>query len=144
MYERETVISKLKPAIQRLAEQYPIDIAYLYGSVAAGNATPLSDIDVALVMGELSGNPLQTELSIEAELVEVCGTDRLDVRIVNEHSLVFKGEVVTHGILLYARSDDCRIDFEYTIRRLYFDFLPTLRMLQRAKLQRIKEVGLRD
>ena len=50
---------KLKPELEgRLAEYfqhcpYPVTLAYLFGSAARGEATPLSDVDVAVYLDGL-------------------------------------------------------------------------------------------
>lgn len=46
---RETVVAKLKNAVNRLKESTPVDCVYLYGSYAWGRPRPYSDVDVAVV-----------------------------------------------------------------------------------------------
>ena len=50
-----------------------------------------------------------------------------------------KGQVVTYGILLFARDQASRVDFETQTRMAYFDFLPVAQMMQQAFFQRLKE-----
>jgi predicted nucleotidyltransferase len=56
--------------------------AYLFGSAAAGRATDLSDIDIALVLEQaqfLSSDRLEMELEIEDQIVRVCEIAKADV-----------------------------------------------------------------
>jgi predicted nucleotidyltransferase len=80
-----------------------VKLAYLFGSAAAGNATPLSDIDVALVLPDDQVDPgsfLSLEMQISDEISRNCELSEVDVRIINNAPLMFQGEVITHGILL--------------------------------------------
>ena len=42
--------SSLKVCLSKILPHHPVKLAYLFGSTAAGNATPLSDVDIALVL----------------------------------------------------------------------------------------------
>ena len=55
---------------------------------------------------------------------------------------MIRGEVVTHGILLYSPDEDFRIQFETTTRSAYFDFLPVAAMIQQEYFDRLYERGL--
>ena len=50
--EAASLVRQLKTGLEAILPGYPITLAYLYGSAAAGRATPLSDVDVALVASE--------------------------------------------------------------------------------------------
>ena len=53
---RETVIRKLREAIDDLKKRFPVDCAYLFGSYANGNPKPYSDVDIAVVSPEFGKN----------------------------------------------------------------------------------------
>ena len=56
----ETVIQKVQTFLDRLHQaQLRVDSAYLYGSHATGAAHPDSDIDVAIVSPDLSGDRVE-------------------------------------------------------------------------------------
>jgi predicted nucleotidyltransferase len=79
-----------------------IKAAYLYGSFAAGTAGPDSDIDVAVISSDLTGDRLQDwmRLTYEATRIdprfEVIGFRPEQFR--DEHPLAW--EVKTRGILV--------------------------------------------
>jgi hypothetical protein len=135
----------LKSCLGKVLSHYPIVAAYLYGSVATGQTTPFSDVDIALVVAQNSLpklKRLEFELEIEEKIASQCNIDRADVRVVNDAPIIFRGEVVTNGILLYCQDDDDRIEFETRSRSEYFDFLPLANMLTDAHLDLVRARGL--
>ena len=132
--ERNTLEHK-RDAVKQLLSKYPVVLAYLYGSEARGEATTLSDIDIALVVkdGLAPEARLQMELALEVEFASIDPGD-YDVRIINDAPLAVKGEVVQTGTLLFAQTDEVRVDFEASTRDAYFDFLPVLRFHREAYL----------
>jgi uncharacterized protein len=73
---REAVIGKVRTLLGRLrAEAMDVRAAYLYGSYAAGTAHPHSDIDVAVVSPDLSGDRVEDWLRLNRI------ASRIDVRM---------------------------------------------------------------
>jgi predicted nucleotidyltransferase len=123
----------------------PVALAYLFGSAAAGQMTPFSDVDIALVLDKEHAsqpNRLHLELEIEDELAARCGLSQADVRVINTAPLLLCGEVITHGRLLFARDAETRIEFETRTRMEYFDFLPAARFHQAAFFENLRQRGL--
>jgi len=121
-------IQRIREAVEQISSGHPVSLAYLFGSTASGRATPLSDIDIAIVTNrDVSPRErLQLELTLEIELSELCDGE-FDVRIINDAPLAVRGTVVQTGRLLYVRNDADRVEFETNVRSRYFDFLPFLR-----------------
>jgi predicted nucleotidyltransferase len=121
------LVNQLRGAADTVFGPNPVALAYLHGSQASRQATPLSDIDVAIVTeGDLPPRDrLRMELTLETTLATVLGRD-VDVRVINQAPLAVRGKVVQTGILLYARDDATRVNFETSVRSAYFDFLPVL------------------
>ena len=137
----ETLASRLAEVLA----PYPVALAYLFGSAATGRMTPFSDVDIALVLDESHtnvSNRLKFELALEAEIAERCGLSQVDVRVINNAPLVLRGQVVTDGILLYARDEETRVDFETRTRSEYFDFLPVAEYVREAFFDDVRERGL--
>jgi hypothetical protein len=139
-----TFTSLLRAVLETILNHEPVDLAYLYGSVVTGQTTPFSDVDIALV----ASKPLQPLerlkliLHVQSQISDQAGIANLDVRIVNDAPLVFRGRVVRDGILVYVRNDQVRVDFETTTRLQYFDYLPIHKQLQSAFFTDIRERGL--
>lgn len=120
-------LETLETALRRAAEAKPgIAAVYLFGSVAAGRATPISDLDVALVftpqVTEIERRQLASEVA--SALVRDLGDVRPDVRDADALPLAVRGEVATRGLLAASIDDVRRVRFEAETRQRYFDFLP--------------------
>ncbi len=139
------IVSRLRSCLSDILPLYPVNLAYLYGSAASGRDTPLSDIDIALVLNQAQFNPndrLKHELQLEDVITQHCDLPKdLDVRILNDAPIMVRGEVVTNGILLYSRDEDFRIDFETYTRMAYFDFQPVAAFHQKAFFERLSQRG---
>lgn len=142
--DQATLLEALRTALPNILAPYPVALAYLFGSSAVGQATPLSDVDIALLLNKDAAPPnrLNTELEIEDTLAR-SGLSAADVRIINDAPLELRGEVVTQGCLLYARDDDARIEFETRTRMEYFDFQPTAEYHRQQFFHTLRERGLR-
>jgi predicted nucleotidyltransferase len=128
-------VAHLTELLGQTLKDKPVAAAYLYGSAARGEMTPLSDVDIGLLIrGPFSLlEKLDLELSIEVELASLgCGLS--DVRVVNEAPIALRGDLVTEGILLYSADESERVEFETRARREYFDFLPFLERLRESYL----------
>lgn len=141
------IIELLKQHLPSVLHTRPVALAYLYGSVAAGQATPLSDVDIALVLDAGvtldAYERLMMELEIQGELERQCGLQNLDVRTIDNAPIAVQGRVVTEGRLVYCRDDNQRVDYEVRTRKLYFDFQPVLAAMQDAYFARL-EADLRE
>jgi len=122
-------------------EKYPVQLIYLHGSVATGDDTPLSDVDLAVVVeNDLPANAyLDLELELEVLFCKLLNSDRVDVRIMNKAPLGFKGQVLTKGKLVYSRNESFRVDYETETRRRYFDFLPVIRQMTLSFFTHLKQ-----
>jgi predicted nucleotidyltransferase len=108
-----------------LADRAEVGAAYLYGSAAAGRATPLSDVDIALVAGgeaapEHRGRVLR---DLTAALGRACPGVTFDVRFLDELPVSIRGRAVTEGRRLVDRDPSRRLAAEVRARMEYHDFL---------------------
>lgn len=137
-------VEKLAEAVRRAAAGKPVAAVYLHGSHARGEATPLSDVDIAIVVNRPMDPHAQFDLGLEfaAAVNTALGTDATEALVINEAPLLFQGEVLTHGKLLYCADDDCRVTFETRVRSEYFDFLPAYEKMAAAFLEHVAKEGL--
>jgi predicted nucleotidyltransferase len=100
--------------------------AYLYGSVARGETTSLSDVDIAVLFSEDLSESVRRDLMVDisSDLVRAGIGERLDLRDIEELPLVVQGRILTEGRLAHSNDDVRRVRFETSIRMRYFDFLP--------------------
>ncbi len=138
------IITLLKECAPKVLVEYPVELAYLYGSMARGCPLPMSDVDIALVLAEIlpAYERLTLELKIQAALEDACHLANLDVRSINQAPIMVQGEIIQEGVLLYSRDKDRRIAFEILTRKKYFDYLPTSMRMEQTFLDRIRQQGL--
>jgi predicted nucleotidyltransferase len=110
----------------RVAACPRVSTAWLFGSVARGDATPESDLDVAVL---LAGRPRGRdddelrELAIELEMFSPSG--RVDIVVLGAQGSVFRHRVLTEGVLVLDRDRDARVEFETRTVIEYLDWKPT-------------------
>ncbi len=138
------ITARLKACVPQVLAHYPVEIAYLHGSVARGTPLPTSDVDIALVLSDLPPpyERLKLELTIQAALEDACDLSNLDVRAINHAPIIAQGPIVQEGILLYSRDKARRVAFEVLTRKKYFDFRPAAERMQQAFLDHIRREGL--
>ena len=118
------IMAQLEAKAPKVLANYPVEIAYLHGSVARGQASANHDIDIALVLSELLApyERLRLESEIQTALEEVCDLPNLDVRTINHAPITLQGVIILEGILLYDRVKDRRIAFEVLTRQKFTDY----------------------
>jgi len=145
----QEIVLQLQSELPRLLSGRPVLLAYLYGSLARGQSTPLSDVDIALVTERSlpALDRLGLELDVEVELSAI-GLPQADIRVINQASPAVRGRVVMEGVLLYCRDDRKRVTFEAQAHAQYFDLQPVLReqwpIYLRAALADLEARGIYD
>ncbi len=100
--------------------------AYLFGSVARGNARKDSDIDIAVLYNAMPEATLKDSgLDIASGLEELLGRE-VDLIILNRSSPDLIHKVLRDGVLIFDHNPGKRIAFEIQARNEYFDIKPYL------------------
>ena len=132
---------KIKATLLKIApsifDKSQVLFAYLYGSYATGEVHPFSDLDIGVYVEKMSLREyLNLELDLSLEIDKGLSHNvSSEVRIIGILPLVVQGEIITNGILIYSRNEIARVDFETSVRKAYFDFLPTLRQYQKIYIE---------
>ena len=71
--------NSIRDIVAETLRDHPVSIAYLFGSLARGEAHEQSDIDVAVAFEDDSSGRLATRLALGADLALALGTDDVDV-----------------------------------------------------------------
>jgi hypothetical protein len=119
-------------------------LAVLYGSHARGQAGPLSDVDLAVLL-EGACDParyFEIRLDLIGRLMQALNTNEVDVVILNQAPLALQYRVARDGIVLYARHHDHMIEFVSQTVSRYLDFKPVLERHERAILARARQGDL--
>lgn len=115
-------ILEFLPKANYFLENYPkVIFAYLFGSLAKGKINPLSDIDIALYL-KRGANFSKEKMFILNELIDVFGTEEIDLVILNIAPLTLKARIVGNKKILVDKDPFLRHSFESLVLREYFDF----------------------
>ncbi|MFQ5882160.1 MAG: HepT-like ribonuclease domain-containing protein [Candidatus Methylomirabilales bacterium] len=105
------IVEKLK---QYFAEcPYPVALAYLFGSHAKGHTTPLSDVDVAVLLRE--ADPHKREevyLGLLVDLIRCLETDRVDLALLTEGEDGIGARIPVEGVLVSCQDEAARVRIE--------------------------------
>jgi len=119
MIKLEGIRNPLIPVFQR----YNVAFAYLFGSVVEGNASPVSDIDIAIFVKSPMKDLFDLKLSLLADICRALKRNDVDVVILNDtKNLLLLEDIIKRGVLLYDISPDLREEFEIKTQHLVIDF----------------------
>jgi hypothetical protein len=122
----------LTPVFQR----YPVIAAYLFGSQATGATTPLSDVDIAVLLAPDAASPGEVQIMLTSDLMGVLRRNDVDVVVLNRAPALLRHRVVSRGRLLFCRDPAARAAFETAVLREYLDTAPLREAQDRALLDR--------
>ena len=128
--------------LEKLCEKYEILLLYLFGSYATGNATSLSDLDLAYV-AEKKLDPSRL-LAFLGELQDLFEEEAVDLVDLRKAPLPLAHRVFKEGRCLYIREQKTKIAFETRIEALYCDTEPLRRESFNALLRRIEDGSFGD
>ena len=135
-------ISRIKPTLESyFTGQADVVLAYLYGSQARGQANPLSDVDIAVL---LDGQPdpdqcLEARLRLIGDLIQLLHTNDADVGILNQTPPALSYRVLRDGLILFCRDRDQMIDYRVRTINEYLDFKPILERHEHAILEKARK-----
>lgn len=127
----EDIKKTLSSVLERVGS---IRFAYLFGSVAKGEVTPLSDIDVAVYLTHVDPEAaFDVKLSLHAGICRALKRDDVDLVVLNSLSNTMLAEdIIRHGVVIYDLDADAREDFEVRSLHRAIDF----------KTQRLAVMGI--
>lgn len=109
-----------------LKDEREILFCYLFGSIARNDAIGESDVDFAVYLSvEHKAKFFDLRLKLIERLTHALH-QQADVVVLNTASLFLKYVVIKEGKLVFARSQEARIDFELKALNEYFDYKPIL------------------
>jgi predicted nucleotidyltransferase len=122
-------------SLQSVFASYPLIAAYLFGSQASGATSPLSDVDIAVVLGPDATSAGAIQVTLISDLMLALHRSDIDVVILNTAPPLLKQRAIS-GRLLYCRDELARVRFEVAARHEYFDTKPLREAQDRALLER--------
>ncbi len=129
-----------------LFRQFPVKLAYQFGSSVRGKIGPMSDLDVAVLLdaGVKESDYLGLKLELLRALDPVFDYRPVDLVLLNRAGPLLCHEVIREGRILFAVDDDTRVAFEEKVLREYLDTAYLRRVHYQALLARLKEGALGD
>jgi len=95
-----------------------IEVAYIFGSVAQGKSSPLSDIDIAILVDRDKIDEKVYRYGYKAEilsdLIKLLKTNAIDLVILNEANTLLRHRVLYSGKILHSKNETKRIAFQTT------------------------------
>jgi len=109
---------------EALHDDERVGAVYVYGSLARGESTALSDVDLAVVQKGEPGLTERGELlrSLALKLGRLAPNRNFDVRLLDELPTAVRGRAVCEGTLLLENDAVTRLRAEVTARLDYHDF----------------------
>ena len=103
-----------------------IEVAYIFGSMARGTESALSDIDIAILIDDQQIDEDEFRYGYKAEiladLMKIFKTNHVDLVILNEANTLLRHRVLYHGKLIYSKNEKKRIEFQTNTIDRYIDF----------------------
>ncbi|MGR3175684.1 MAG: type VII toxin-antitoxin system MntA family adenylyltransferase antitoxin [Candidatus Scalindua sp.] len=120
------ISNSIKEKLLPLFSKYNGNIlfAYLFGSAAQGNMSPLSDVDLAVFLSRQNEKfYFDIKCSLYADFCRVLKRNDIDVVVLNTTTnIVLLDEIIRGGMVLVDRDIDLREEFEQKILHQAMDF----------------------
>jgi predicted nucleotidyltransferase len=134
-------MAELDQKLAQYARGQEIIALYLFGSAATGTQTPLSDIDIAVLLPEdiPVHQYFDRRLQMTLDLMQLLGAKEVDLVILNQAPPLLKHQVISHGKVIYCRDEPQRSRFEARALLEYLDFKPILDLQFEYLKRRLRE-----
>ncbi len=117
-------LEALLPAITEILATQGVVLAYLHGSYALRATTPLSDLDIAVLLPD--GTPDSEYASLLRDLTydlsRIVPDVEVDLQSLDHAPVEFRYQVIKDGRVIYCLDDEVRASFETRTLIEYLDF----------------------
>ncbi len=116
-----------------------LEAAYIFGSYGTEHQTPLSDVDLALLVTQGVTISLNDELRLGAEITAITGEEDIDLVILNKVPVTLQYRVISTGKLIYRKDDSQLADFIEKVLKFHGDYNIDLTHFYREYDEHLKE-----
>ena len=118
------ITGRIPVLLEQIKKDRDIVALYAFGSLAAGDLKPLSDLDFGtLISGKLDKQMrFDKHLDLIGKFNEVLKTDEVDLVMMNDAPMRFSHSIIKSGELLHCTSKIELVDFIEKTIKLYLDF----------------------
>jgi len=119
----DNIYEKL-PLLESLKEDKRISALFLYGSAVKNNLSPLSDIDIAILLDSSFSNKemFDIHLNITGKILDLLLIDEVDLQLLNTAPMRFINNILNHAKLMFCNNRGQLIDFTDQKKMAYLDF----------------------
>ena len=125
MVSRKMVIEDIKKKLPPVFEKSGrVRFAYLFGSVAKDEVSPLSDTDIAVFLGDVEpGAVFDVKLSLHGDICRALNRNDVDLVILNTlaNNMLLE-DIIRHGVVIYDRDTNERENYEVRSLHQAMDF----------------------
>lgn len=141
---KKEILARIKksPAFKKILKANHVDVVYLFGSQVNRKTTPLSDIDIGIILKDSvakNKDPAGTYTALEDALKKLIHMPRtrIDIVYLKETSFYFQMNVIKDNIVLYSSSEKVRQDYEEYVMMRYHDWQYTEESFNREMMEAI-------
>jgi len=137
----DTEVDEIRAFIRK---EEAVRVAYLFGSHATGQAGPLSDLDIAVLLDRRLGKQecFDLRLRLINGISSISKTDKVDIVLMNSAPLLLNYNVISKGRVLDSKDELQRVVFETYILSRYLDRRYYHERHIRMGIKRIVEKGI--
>jgi predicted nucleotidyltransferase len=128
----------MKKELKGKLERLGITIVYLFGSKATGRGSPLSDVDIGVVLKEVPSGKEHRDIyhNLYKLFTEMYSSPKLDIVFLQEAALSLRYSAVREGKILFESDPNFTADYEHRVMNQYLDFRPILDYFDKAAMER--------
>ncbi|MBI3945460.1 MAG: nucleotidyltransferase domain-containing protein [Armatimonadetes bacterium] len=128
-----------REALAAVCARHGVALCYLFGSQVEGYADARSDWDIGVIFepGRLPEYTIDVWLALLEDLETIFPRGRVDLIFLQRAPARIQNAAI-HGLLLYARTDRARADFEEDVMRRWMDLRPFIEASERDEAEAIR------
>lgn len=118
-----TYIKRYLPKLYKVLNKEPnILLTYIFGSYARGKTNPLSDFDIAVLLGD--NPPKDLESHLFSVISKILHTDEIDLVTLNNVPVGLQFAILKEGTLFLCKNESKRKEFQEDVISNYLDTSP--------------------